>query len=188
MKGISKSKAVNPVIQLAEYWQEVYNRTFLAADIDVKLSSDTYRADATGLMKQKIKENNAIISKDLLVESTAGEIKLLSQIIAGICMNNSLFYIKEENMSRREKDALNNLLRRKIIFRTLSENVFLINPFKIRNGHLITVIVATYELCQNKINKLDETSIRMLRKPDEVKMDKVINLILSIEPEAFGIK
>jgi heat shock protein HslJ len=50
------------------------------------------------------------------------------------------------------------------------------------------VIVATYELCQNKINKLDETSIRMLRKPDEVKMDKVINLILSIEPEAFGIK
>jgi len=100
-----------------------------------------------------ILQDVAVIDQNILSVLKIDEIKLITQIIAELKMNNALWYYKPLNA--RNYKTLQSLIAKEIIKKTEESYIFVVNPQFVRRGTITSVLAETMQILStsSRVNK-----------------------------------
>lgn len=103
---------------------------------------DMYSHQQTAEEDYFLKQSVAIIDLELFDNLSAHACKFLLRIIKEMKMNN-VFWIAPNALHSRHRAAVAELKRHEILLHTEQQNLFIINPFKLRRGKPMSSIMAS---------------------------------------------
>lgn len=117
------------------------------------------RTRAQGISSQRIMQPIVMTDNSFLIDCTNQEWLLIKTIMTELKEYNCLWHCDpklKKNSSNRS--AINGLIDKNILIKTETTNIYIVNPFYIRRGDLMSVITTTANLLENT-SRVDTTYI-----------------------------
>jgi hypothetical protein len=130
----------------------------------------SFEVEGLGINEHWVPGEIVIISQDLFkLDLTSKEIEIIHKIITGLHFNNAL-WLFDHTTNTRNATAISSLRKRKIIFKTETKDIHLINPLHIRKGSPGQVLAHTlHEL--SKTSRVSRELVKPLKGKGRVSID-----------------
>jgi hypothetical protein len=122
-----------------------------------------------------------VIHPKFMLKFKNTELKIIIEIISQLKKNNALWHARNLKRGGTLERAISTLVKGEVIFKTSIPNIYIVNPFYIRNGDIRTIIVATYLFITN-IRRVERFTIKALTAPESTTVEP-FRAAVSLSPE-----
>lgn len=146
---------------------------------EITVDSTGFHQRSTGFESTQLDQDFYMATKELWAQCTPHEWYLLGRIGSELKANNALWHCRPAlKLSSGNRKAIKGLLTKKVLVKTETTDIYLINPIYIRRGHFAVVLHTTAKVLMEE-PKVGLEHIRDLRAVKELNLTADKQLLLN---------